>query len=1342
MSLRHSVFASAFCLLAAASSSVFATEYRITSTADVEALDGVCTLREAIKAISTAKAFNDCPAGSGGDRIKLIEGREYNLALGELVLGGEMTDGVDLNNDLDFDDEGETPPEEINPFVTILLDRAVFDDDPKEKPVIRASSGTRILTVRNGVSLTLTEVVLEGNGAVAQAGGLVLVEGALAANTGTEFRDGDGVDGGAIHMSGNGLLNLTRVAFFNNVASGNGGAVASAATFSGGVTVSRALFRENTAGAAGGAIYLGGDRAAMQQRNTTYYANSAVTGGAVAVATTDSVIALNNVTIAGQNNGGGLYIPASTDNNLVSLSNAVIVGNVGGSCAAGDAAALDEAVFAYVVHEGATCTPLDLEANMPDPAPGALPGDTIPNDSANADFSVLAGNTAPGLTPVIGECPTTPGAASCEPLELDETEGWQAFLPDLNGPVVPTLVNAGSPVDAVSNFCEANDQRDLARNDDCDAGAIELQIAKGEFDEFFVVAGVASVLDVAENDLGDMSLDCPTQDCVQITVPPRKGTVIVDYNHPDYPVNYPVVRYQSRAGIHGIDSFRYLINKDAVVGGYTYADADLGAQVNVVVEPATGITSDSIGGGAFFHGLALLMLGLLRRGRKLLVALLLLPSMAMSAEIVVNSLDDAVTPVFNDGFCTLREALGNAIDDAPFISPDCANGSTGRDLITLPEGVITIAAPLPVDDGSIEIQGQGATVAGVTGTTISGAGAHRIFVAGSSMVLRDLTLENAMSTGRGGAIFTSAALTLERVILRNNQAETGGAVYLNFQTTLSRTVRINTVEFINNQATVAGGAISMASQNQQLVMNILNTAFRGNVADKTGGAIDFNLAPGSSATISNSTFYQNSAVNGDVRGAFTYQGDALDVVDVAAGGRVSIMNSTFFDHANGVFALRDDTNIDANDDGMVDDTDKRVEVMVANSVFVDSGVCSTTTGVLYSRGYSVFAPYDASCEAVTEENNEDSLLAADVIPVINAGVIVDAAGEGEDFIASHFPLDANAANASALVDAGKGAPDELVSNFDSPSVCRDKDLRGVSRAAGNRCDIGAYEVERVTAVNDTGIQGNNRGRYVIIDVLANDQILGNEEILTDTIDLDPTSDSTVELTFTTPVNPDPGYTQGGTVRVVQRDDIDADCGVNDPFASAGGDCVVRYDAPPDLSCALIKGFSDSFTYQFFTTPTTSQPSVEGTVDVELSNVAPLAPAVKVVAKPGQTLVLPFVIDDPDATPGFVITDVTISDKPINAKGELVDGEWVYLGVGIIVDVEGGKVTYVPAGQKPFTERFTLTYKDECGASGSTRFEIQYPQDQVSGDFIGSGSISPWLFLVPLLLLGRRRRLKS
>lgn len=1340
MSLRHSVFASAFCVLMNVSAPVWAIDYVISPGApDAVAADGFCSLREAVQAASSKLQVNECPAGSGSDAVVLTEGEGYQLTAGELVLGGLTSAPIDTNEDGDVTDPEDIPAKNINPVLNFKVARKVFDDEAKINPVITASAGSRLFHVKSGATLRVTGVTLEGNGAVAGNGGLVLLEGNMSASDGAQLNDGAADNGGAIYVQGSGLLVLDYAGFRGNTSVLTGGALATDPAFSGTVTVARALFEDNVSGTDGGAISLSGANPTLYAYNSTFYANGSTgNGGAIALLATPRSVALNNITVAGQQSGGGLFFAPATDSTH-RLTNSVVVGNVGGSCI-GDPLAIDEAHIAYVVHQGGTCTE-DKSANMPDPS--GLPGDTIPNQSGAADFTVLFGDTDVGAAVTPGQCPPTDGAV-CEPLEI--TAAFKGFLPDYTDSIgdpndgVPSVINAGSPPDATSDFCETADQRGEDRDDDCDAGSLELRIAKGEFDEFFVVSGIASELDVVENDLGDLQISCPTQLCMEIVNPPGKGTASVIYTAD----NYPLVRYQSYPGIHGVDSFSYRIDRTAISGELTYADVDLGAQVNLVVEPAAGIQSESIGyGGTGIFSLVVMLAMVIMRRAKLLFALVFaLPAVASAATITVNSLDDASPPLYNDGFCTIREALGNAFDDAPRISPDCAPGGPGKDIILLPEGTISLVEPLTIVAGSVEIEGAGAAVPGVTGTTIDGGGNSRIFEAEQTLTLRYMTLTGGFSTGRGGAVFTSASLAMQQVVLTGNQAQLGGAVYLNFGNAIMRSARFDGVEFSNNIATEAGGALWFPGQIDNFTIVIENSSFIGNQARTTAGAVDVNLGAGGNLAITNSTFVNNVATEA----ASNPGADALDFVGVTPGAQAYLINSTFVDHPTRAFEFADGVNIDTSGNGSFESDENYVAVLISNSVVVNSGSCSSSTGRFGSRHYTVFEPFPDGdplstnptppCSAVIEDGNAPTtLLPGAIDAVLNGKVIVAAAGEKEEFVVSHFPLVSGVANDGLLIDAGNGTAADLEEGTNLPQKCRATDLRGLSRTAGNRCDIGAYELERNTAVDDEAAQGINRGRFVIIDVLANDLTVDGDTIITDSIDLDPAS-LVVDLTATTPAQP--GYPAGGSVRVVDSEDNDAACGVTDPANTTGQKCVVRYDAPPNLSCAQIKGFTDTFDYRFFTSPG-DQPSVEGSVEVSLDNVRPKAPNVKVVSTPGAPVVMPFVIDDPD---GAGITDITVSREPYNARADLVDGEWVYLGVGIIVDQAAGTVTYHPAGAKPFNEKFSLSYKDDCGGVGETTFEIQYPREDVSGDFVGSGSASLWTLLSSLILLARRRRPKS
>src|SRR5690606_36458545 len=167
------------------------------------------------------------------------------------------------NSDGDTDAEGESEAKDINPIVTIRVARDVFDDEPKDNPVIRAAAGQRIFDIKAGASLTLSNVTLEGNGSFAGNGGLINVGGSLLTNTGTQLVKGEADQGGALYVTGAGFVSLTDVAFRENVATQNGGALASDATFTGAISITRALYRDNSVLGEGGAVYFAGDRASL-----------------------------------------------------------------------------------------------------------------------------------------------------------------------------------------------------------------------------------------------------------------------------------------------------------------------------------------------------------------------------------------------------------------------------------------------------------------------------------------------------------------------------------------------------------------------------------------------------------------------------------------------------------------------------------------------------------------------------------------------------------------------------------------------------------------------------------------------------------------------------------------------------------------------------------------------------------------------------------------------------------------------------------------------------------------------------------------------------------------------
>jgi CSLREA domain-containing protein len=1347
-SLRQLVTAAVFPAFMLLSPSSFGTTYEITSTDDVVSDDGVCTLREAIAAVNSRVVVDTCPAGSDRDRIQLVEGESYILDT-ELVVGGGMTAGATSTN--------------INPILTIdVIPLDPFDDEIKENPTLFAADSARIFNVLSGAGLIINNVTLDGavsgSGPTDGFGGLIRAESGVQLGRKAVLKNGQATfDGGAIYLAtDNASLSIEDAAFLSNSAGGNGGAIATLPSHAGLIVAATLYMEDNIAIGGGGAIFLDGAGTGLVVENATFYGNSAADGGAIRLQASERTFALNNVTIAGQEGGGGISFAVASAPEDVSdfIGNSVIVGNVGGSCLDDDAggATVDAAFLAYVLNEGDEC---------PNDQTGFVGVAETQNDEGSADFSVLAGLDSSDAKI---DCPAGLGKAGCKPFNFEGH--WGGFLPSLEDTIgasdgVPTALNSASPLGSTTNTCASLDQRGNGRADDCDAGSIELTAAQGAFDEFIVVEAKLTELNVIENDLGDTEIDCSLLpplslpgDCLIVMVPPTKGNYTVEMNAD----NVPVIMYRSYAGVHGVDRLTYRVPKEAIVGQLTYAGEDPGALANIVVEPQYGLLeSDSIGSFSLFTLFVAVMLGVVRRvgARAAALAVLLMFGLsAQAATITVTSLVDEVLYDGSDGLCTLREAIANAFNP---VTADCAFGdANGTDIIMLPEGVIVLQGTLNIPlASSIELIGTGAADQLPTSSIIDGAGSFRIFSAASALKMSDLVLRNGYTTGRGGAVFTSANLTLERVSLIDNHADQdGGAIFLSFNSELKRRLVITRSEFDGNSATLAGGAISMAGQNQKHELQIESASFIDNTAGSTGGAMDVNLPKGGDLRIANSTFYDNDAAIG---------GGALDLQNAIAA--VYVMNSTFID--NGTYAI---------DLGDIDP--EEVSVQMHNSVYFDasgSALCSSGTGAFRSESFNAFGMRPAqpsSCyeapdvPATPVVSESDDYPESDLRSILDVTNPIPAGGEGDAFVPTHFAIDATDINAAYLLDAGKSIPADLVRGLDfPPSSCRESDTRSLPRSAGGRCDIGAYEAQLPTSVDDEGSNAKSVGGYAIMDVVENDVAGEGNFIVPYAIDLDhiDMNDLSVQTSM-----PTPGYSyldsgaatvnRPGSVRLVGNttlESLEEDCGWDVDLRPVGAfdACLVRYDPPafdgPDR-CNDIEDFTDTFTYAVIVNDDalivddeiedfigTSYKTVPATVTVSIKNLGPSAPNKTVVASPGDVVVFPFDVTDPE---NFAIEDdYELKQKPINAKFQLVDGKRVYLGTGIIVDPVGKKVTYYPDNvSSPFDERFSITYKDECGASGTTTFVIDYPHQGSSGDVLGGGGSMGLGGLLVMLLLGYRK----
>jgi hypothetical protein len=1111
----------------------------------------------------------ECPAGTGSNTIGLKSVPDdsedapvqYQLTLGPLVLG----DGQDRNGN------------DVLPAVILQPRRDGFFDRVEKKNVsIIAAPGERVFEVTSRGSLTLGRITLIGNGSIAsgQNGGLILGLGSIELRERTLLRNGVAESGGAMFLDGNRNFIFEQARFEDNHATaGHGGALATASSYAGIISGARFHFTGNSASANGGAIYLNGTTPSMFLQNGTFYGNSAVDGSAVRIETDGRISALNNITIAGNEATAGValsyqVIPA-VGNQYDELANSALLGNVGGDCAADDGVAtvgsgltLDRADIAYVISSGATpaapsCGPLDAQY---------LSQDGEPFDYSLVDFGLLVGRdpSEPGAEDRF-TCDVSGGAAACRPIEFKD--GLRGFLPNIEatysgapapGYIEPTLVSAGSPEDAALYVCQPKDQRDLTREPRCDAGAIELQIAAGTNDEFRLVQGDTVLIDVLANDIGDLIVDClrltDPQACIGFFLLPRRTELLPlnwvsgvtspanpdgvtslwaidgregvyraepdpDAEVPDveveFPQGYPLVMHTPLRTFHGVDQLRYFLDRDAVIGP-SYAGANPSANANLVVEPETGLTNrgsvSTLAGSFGWLGISAFA-GLLLRRRRLLLPLMLLGVSAHAADIRVNTLLDSAQPQDNgfdrDGLCSLREALLVSIDRSPFFFPDCTPGATGRDRIIIDvDGIIELQAPLEISNSGVDIEGRGPEI-----TIIQPAAGnqHRLILTTSSITLRSLTLAGGYAATNGGAIFTSSNLILDNVAVRDSQAlGNGGAIYLNYNAEQKRKLTVRRSYFSNNTAGGNGGVLSMVGQNSQHDLFFDGVTFSGNTAPAgAGGALDVNLPVGGDLRVLNSTFVGNDA----------NKGGAVDLLQTVENSSAYFLNSTFVDNT-------------ADMSGAIEMGNGSARVIMSNSIYVGSGGCSNGSNRFVESYFNLFStPRDPSCEAASDISNAEAA-EAEILKVINDGVLTAGEFISGRYIPPHLPIVAQAREdaltypaGALIIDAGNNAVD-LVANDSTPRACRALDLRGTSRQSGGRCDIGAYELQVPTAIDDSASNKSRSTREVRFDVLFNDLVgdgvpdgaeIVDNEVLRGTIDLDPsttTVDQSREISVT------------------------------------------------------------------------------------------------------------------------------------------------------------------------------------------------------------------------------------
>jgi hypothetical protein len=408
-------------------------------------------------------------------------------------------------------------------------------------------------------------------------------------------------------------------------------------------------------------------------------------------------------------------------------------------------------------------------------------------------------------------------------------------------------------------------------------------------------------------------------------------------------------------------------------------------------------------------------------GVALAAGLFALPASASAATFTVNDLDDVhdseFPGPFTDGVCDASGADGCTLRAAI----EEANADALHDDITIAvPGTITLSLGPMLPTQDVAITGD------VGGTVVDANGTGRVFsLSGPGVVLNDLTITGGSSAGGSGAgIFDNASsLILDGVTVSGNTlSSAGGDGGAGIATTASSTLLQLT------DSTVSGNTITGTSGlgggiSSQGPLTLIRSTVSGNSSTLDGGGrgggIDMN--PGSTVSL----IIKNSTISGNHSGGNNVGGGG-------GGGIFTNNNVTSPSISGGTIAGNTTLGIGGGVRFTAPTAAVSRATMYAFNTAAEGGDnCGNVTGF---SAPSSNIDTGTSCNMGTGSGNQENVLAGD----LDLGALADNGGPtltraiGPDSAA----LDA-APDCGGLVD----------------------DQRGLTRAQGIDCDVGAVELE-------------------------------------------------------------------------------------------------------------------------------------------------------------------------------------------------------------------------------------------------------------------------------------------
>lgn len=397
---------------------------------------------------------------------------------------------------------------------------------------------------------------------------------------------------------------------------------------------------------------------------------------------------------------------------------------------------------------------------------------------------------------------------------------------------------------------------------------------------------------------------------------------------------------------------------------------------------------------------------------------------AAHAELIynVNTTADLVDADTGDGLC--RTSAGNCSLRAAITQSNYLPAPFFLS-IRVPAGTYFITRPIPADgfDGEDAGDFNLRSPLGASQTLILGAGPALTIIDGNQLdsILRldpgrtatidGMTLRNGKSIFTGGAIQVEGALTISNCVLEGNQAR------------------------------LDGGAINMGISSGSS-LSVIGSTLRSNVANNGGAIAAFN-----SVSIRDSTLYGNTATS---NGGGVYNDGQLVVTNSTISGNAANTNGGGI--YNRINAFIYSTSVVKNDA----DHDRDENGGIGGGIYNDAGSRFVAVNSLFTSNTILDAPIADNCNGVLEVYGNN------LFDEITGCTFSGNGAAAWDFVAANSvgPLQDNGGptRTHALL-AGSTAIDATNAQgcIDQSGTPLSTDQRGAPRAAGLRCDVGAFE---------------------------------------------------------------------------------------------------------------------------------------------------------------------------------------------------------------------------------------------------------------------------------------------